>query len=74
MVNGCDAPTIYEKNNAAELALKAEASEHPLVRAALEAFPKAKILEIRTAEEVAQEASAEALPEVEDEWDPFEED
>ncbi|MEO1976501.1 MAG: DNA polymerase III subunit gamma/tau [Paracoccaceae bacterium] len=74
VVNGCDAPTIYEKNNAAELALKAEASEHPLVRAALEAFPKAKILEIRTAEEVAQEASAEALPEVEDEWDPFEED
>ncbi|MBN9885805.1 DNA polymerase III subunit gamma/tau [Pelagibaca abyssi] len=74
LVNGCDAPTVYEKEHAAELALKAEAREHPLVQAALAAFPEAEILKVHTAEAAAQEAVAEALPEVEDEWDPFEED
>ena len=39
----------------------------------LAAFPGARIAAIKTAEEAAQEAQAEALPEVEDEWDPFEE-
>ena len=40
----------------------------------MENFPKAKITRIRTAQELAAEVEAEALPEVEDEWDPFEED
>ena len=34
----------------------------------------ARIKEIRTLEEIEAEAAAEALPEVDDEWDPFEED
>ena len=38
------------------------------------AFPKATITEVRSHEQVAAQAMAEALPEVEDEWDPFEED
>ena len=66
--------TITERENAAENALRAKASEHPLVQAVLESFPKAKITRIRTAEELAAEVEAEALPEVEDEWDPFEEE
>ena len=73
LVNGCETPTVVERRDAAELALKAEAQEHPLVQAALAAFPSAKITNIRTAQEAATEALEEALPEVEDEWDPFEE-
>ncbi|MBV7396007.1 DNA polymerase III subunit gamma/tau [Mameliella sediminis] len=74
LVNGCEALTVVEKRDAARLALEAEAEEHPFVRAALAAFPKAKITNIRTAQEAATEALEEALPEVEDEWDPFEEE
>ncbi|AUR05010.1 DNA polymerase III subunit tau [Phaeobacter inhibens] len=66
--------TITERENAAENALRAEASTHPMVQAVLESFPKAKIRHIRTAEDLAAEVEAEALPEVEDEWDPFEEE
>jgi DNA polymerase-3 subunit gamma/tau len=68
------AETIAEKRDAKELALKQEASAHPMVQAVMAAFPKAKITAIRTAEEVAAAAATEALAEVEDEWDPFEED
>ncbi|WP_264211095.1 DNA polymerase III subunit gamma/tau [Leisingera thetidis] len=67
-----DAPTIAEVRDAAENALREKAAAHPLVQAVLESFPKAKITRIRTAEELAAEVAAEALPEVEDEWDPFE--
>ncbi len=72
LVNGCETPTIAEKRDAADIAMRAEASEHPLVMAALAAFPKASIRDIRSLESIANEAQAEALPEVEDEWDPFE--
>ena len=44
------------------------------IEAVLSAFPKAQIKDIRTAADIAAEAQTEALPEVEDEWDPFEED
>ncbi|AHD08186.1 DNA polymerase III subunit gamma/tau [Phaeobacter gallaeciensis] len=66
--------TITERDNAAENALRAEASKHPIVQAVLESFPNAKITKIRTAEDLAAEVEADALPEVEDEWDPFEEE
>ncbi|MEQ9695311.1 DNA polymerase III subunit gamma/tau [Shimia sp. SDUM112013] len=74
LVNSGGTETILEKRNAAENALKEEAMQHPMVRAVIAAFPTAKITEIKTPQEIAQEAMAEALPEVEDEWDPFEED
>lgn len=74
VVNGSDAPTITETRDAADLAIKAEAAEHPLVKAVLDAFPGAVIEEVRTPDQLAAEAEAEALPEVEDEWDPFEEE
>jgi DNA polymerase-3 subunit gamma/tau len=73
VVNGCDAPTVTERRDADKLAQEAEAATHPLVRAALEAFPGAKITAIRTPDDAESAAMAEALPEVEDEWDPFEE-
>ena len=74
LVNGSDAPTIVETRDAAELAIKAQAAEHPLVKAVLDAFPGAVIEEVRTPDQLAAVAEAEALPEVEDEWDPFEEE
>ena len=66
--------TISEKNDAADLALKAKASAHPMVQAVMLAFPKSKITEIRTQNDIIARAQADALPEVEYEWDPFEED
>ncbi|ALG91265.1 MULTISPECIES: DNA polymerase III subunit gamma/tau [Actibacterium] len=66
--------TIDEERNADRLALEAQAKEHPLVQAVLLAFPDAKITDIKTPDALAEAAAAEALPEVEDEWDPFEEE
>jgi len=74
VANEGGAETIAEKRDAKELALKKEAEAHPMVQAVIAAFPKAAIKDIRTAEDVAAEAATEALAEVEDEWDPFEDD
>ncbi len=74
IVSEGDAPTIAEIRDKAELALKEEATAHPLVQAVLASFPKAKITRIETPEQRAAQVETEALPEVEDEWDPFEED
>ncbi len=74
LVNGSDAQTIVETRDAAEMAIKAQAAAHPLVKAVLDAFPGAVIEEVRTPDQLAAVAEAEALPEVEDEWDPFEEE
>ncbi|SEO25835.1 DNA polymerase-3 subunit gamma/tau [Gemmobacter aquatilis] len=72
VVNNGGAPTIAEARDADRLVAEAEALDNPLVQAVLAAFPGAKITEIRTPEAMAQEALVQALPEVEDEWDPFE--
>lgn len=74
IVNEGGAKTIAEIRDAADFALQAEAENHPLVQAVLAQFPKAKIKSIRTPEQIAAEAVKDALPEVEDEWDPFEDD
>ncbi len=74
LVNDGGGETIAAKRDAEANALKAEAEAHPLVQAVLAQFPKAKITKITTAEEQEAEALADALPEVDDEWDPFEED
>jgi DNA polymerase-3 subunit gamma/tau len=74
VVNDGGAPTIAQTRDAAETSLRDQASAHPLVQAVIAAFPKARITDIRTAATKAQAAEAEALPEVEDEWDPFEQD
>ncbi|OAN71849.1 DNA polymerase III subunit gamma/tau [Sulfitobacter sp. EhC04] len=72
VVNGAEARTIAEVRDAKENALRADAQAHPLMQAVLATFPKARITAIRTPEQVAALAETEALPEVEDEWDPFE--
>ena len=74
VVNEGGAETIAEVRDAADNALQAKAANHPLVQAVLAQFPKAKIKSIRTPEQIATEAVQDALPEVEDEWDPFEDD
>ena len=74
LVNEGGAETIAETRDAARLALEAEAREHPLVQAIFDAFPDAAFTEIKTLQDIAAEAQVEALPEVEEEWDPFEED
>jgi DNA polymerase-3 subunit gamma/tau len=74
IVNEGGAKTIAEIRDAADFALQAEAENHPLVQAVLAQFPKAKIKSIRTPKQIATEAVKDALPEVEDEWDPFEDD
>ncbi|MFM2366701.1 MAG: hypothetical protein RIR95_1309 [Pseudomonadota bacterium] len=66
------AATIEEDRNKEATAARAEALQSPLVQAVLTAFPGAKITDIRTPEAMAASAAIEALPEVEDEWDPFE--
>ncbi len=66
-------PTILEDRDRDLTAAKAEAMTNPLVQAIMAAFPKAEISAIRTPEALAASAADAALPEVEDEWDPFEE-
>jgi DNA polymerase-3 subunit gamma/tau len=66
--------TIEEVENAKVRELEDEARQHPMMQAVLAAFPQAKITEIRSRAELDAEAELQALPEVEDEWDPFEED
>jgi DNA polymerase-3 subunit gamma/tau len=67
------APTIAETRDAAARAAETEAQAHPFTRAVLDAFPGAKVVEIRSRAAAAYAAAAEALEEVEDEWDPFDE-
>ena len=74
LVNDAKSKTIAEVRDAKDLALRADAEAHPLMMAVLAQFPKARITNIRTPEQIAAAAVTEALPEVEDEWDPFEED
>ena len=74
VVNDGGADTIAQVRDAADNALRSQAETHPLVQAVLTQFPNAKITEIRTPEQIAASAETEALPEVSDEWDPFEDD
>ncbi|MGR3468412.1 MAG: DNA polymerase III subunit gamma/tau [Shimia sp.] len=72
--NGGGAETIAALRDARRKELEAEAREHPMVKAAFDAFPGAKILKITPPEEAATEAESDALEEVESEWDPFDDD
>ncbi len=74
VVSSGGAPTIEEDHGAATLALNAEVMISPLVQAVMAAFPGTKITEVRTPESLAANAAVDALPEVDDEWDPFEDE
>ena len=73
VVNSAKDQTIAERRDAAQNELKQRAEAHPMVQAVLASFPKSRITEIRTPEQMRATAETEALPEVDDEWDPFEE-
>ncbi|MFP4283574.1 MAG: DNA polymerase III subunit gamma/tau, partial [Opitutales bacterium] len=72
------APTLAETRAAERRALEASVAAHPLLQAVRAAFPEARITGIRTREDLAAQARAEALPELPeeddtpDDWDPFE--
>ncbi|UWQ19176.1 DNA polymerase III subunit gamma/tau [Jannaschia sp. M317] len=68
------APTLAETRDAQARKTEAEALAHPMTQAVLQAFPGARLLEVRTRAAIAAEAAEDALAEVEDEWDPFDED
>ncbi|MBT6344620.1 MAG: DNA polymerase III subunit gamma/tau [Tateyamaria sp.] len=74
LVNEGGGETVAEKRDATDNILRNQAKDHLLVKAVLTYFPKAKITYIRTPQEIANEAFCEALPKVDEEWDPFEED
>jgi DNA polymerase-3 subunit gamma/tau len=74
VVNDGGGETIAEVKDAKKNALEEKVRTHPLWQAVISAFPKASIENIRTPEQIAAEAIQDALPEVEDEWDPFEEE
>ena len=67
-------PSIAEVRDRKLSEARERAMEHPLVKSVLETFPGAKIGEIRSPKKLAEEAALDALPEVDEEWDPFEED
>ena len=64
--------TILEDRDMVFTLAREEAMQNAVVQAVIAAFPKAKIEEIKTAQDLAAEVSEGALAEVEDEWDPFE--
>ncbi len=72
------AATINEAAEREKAALTAEVEKHPLMQAIRDAFPGARIEQIRTRAELTRAAEAEALPELPDaddapeDWDPFE--
>ena len=64
--------TLAEIRDADQRAAEEEARSNPVIQAIFAAFPGARFEEITNPDDLAAELSAEALPEVEDEWDPFE--
>ncbi|MGJ8545882.1 MAG: DNA polymerase III subunit gamma/tau [Sulfitobacter sp.] len=74
IVNEGGRETIAQVRDAKENALKEQAQNHPLMQAVLQSFPKARIVKIRSIEELAAAATQDSLAEVEDEWDPFDDD
>ncbi len=67
-------PTIAETRDAKRASLADAARQDPLVAAIFDAFPDSRLGDIKTPEELAAEVETEALAEVEDEWDPFEDE
>jgi DNA polymerase III subunit gamma/tau len=71
------APTIAETRDRALAEVRADAAGNPLVQAILAAFPGARITDVRSPETLTAAAAEMALPpaepEMDDDWDPFEE-
>ncbi|WP_090159036.1 DNA polymerase III subunit gamma/tau [Loktanella sp. DSM 29012] len=74
VTNAPGAPTIAELRDAEDSAREQEARAHPLVQAVFAAFPNAKIANIKTEADRLADAAGDMLPEVDEEWDPFDDD
>ena len=74
VVQNGEAETIFEKKEKDAKELETEAYAHPFVKEALVQFPAARIVNVISKKKLEQEASIQALEEVDSEWDPFEED
>ena len=74
VVNEGGAPTIAEARDKDRIAAEDEAGTIPLVMAVMAAFPGARIIEIRTPASMEALAALDALPEADDDFDPFEDD
>ena len=68
------APTVQEARDADRLDAERAALAHPLTQAALQAFPGATLVEVRTRAALEADAADAALEAVEEEWDPFAEE
>ncbi len=68
------AATIAEARDGARREAALDALQNPLVQAVIAAFPGARVTAVRSAAETQAEAAIAALPEVDGEWDPFEDD
>jgi DNA polymerase-3 subunit gamma/tau len=77
VVSSGGAPTIAEQRDRELAEVRSEAEGNPLVQAVFTAFPGARIAEVRSPETMTAAAAEAALPtaepEVDDDWDPFEE-
>ncbi len=73
LVSAGGKPTIDVKRQAKKANLKELAAAHPMAQAVFSAFPKAIISDVKTLQAITAQAQVDALPEVDDEWDPFEE-
>ncbi len=73
LVPGGGAPSIAELRDRGARQAETDAMAHPMTQAILQAFPGAQLVEVRTRATLAQDAADAGLPEVEDEWDPFDE-
>ena len=72
VVGSGGAATLAEDRARLRALAEDAARGNPLVQAVLDAFPDARIGAIRAPADPAADAAADALPEVEDDWDPFE--
>ena len=73
VVNEGGDKTIAEKAIDKVTELEALAKGHSMFRATISSFPSAKIVNIKAFEKQEEEAALVALPEIDDNWDPFEE-
>jgi len=71
---GGKAETLAEISDTEQQNARALARKNPLVQAVFEAFPKARITNIRSPQDALDQAKADALPDLGEDWDPFEED
>ena len=74
VVRDGEAQTIVEKKEKIAKELKTEAYAHPFVKEVLVQFPAARIVNVVSRKKLEEEAAIQALGEVDNEWDPFEED